>query len=76
MNMNQLRVSVQLDEDKMEQESVEEMEQQVSDDEEKNTLLVRRTRSARASSSPADSYFPKQSYWMTLVMNLLTDIIT
>jgi hypothetical protein len=42
MEMNEL--SVQSDEDKMEQESVEEIEQQVSDDEEKNTPLARRTR--------------------------------
>jgi hypothetical protein len=47
MDMNEL--SVQLDKDKIERESVEEMEQQVSDDEEKNTPLTRRTRSAHAS---------------------------
>ncbi len=41
MDMNKL--SVQLDEDKIEQESVDEMKQQVSDDKEKNTPLARRT---------------------------------
>ncbi len=43
------KLSVQSDGDKNEQESVEEMEQQVCDDEGKNTPLARRTRSARAS---------------------------
>ncbi len=47
MDMNEL--SVQSDEDKIEQESVEEMEQKISHDEEKNTPLARRTSSARAS---------------------------
>jgi hypothetical protein len=47
VDMNEL--SVQSDEDKIEQESVYEIEQQVSNDEEKNTPLARRTRSARAS---------------------------
>ncbi len=47
MDMNEL--SVQSDEDKIEQESVDEMEQQISDDEGKNSPLARRTRSARAS---------------------------
>ncbi len=47
MDMNELYV--QPDEDKIEQESVYAMEQQISDDEEKNTPLERRTRSARAS---------------------------
>ncbi len=44
MDMNEL--SVQSDEDRIEQESVYAMEQQIS---EKNTPLARRTRSARAS---------------------------
>ncbi len=43
------KLSFQLDEDKIEKESVEEMEQQISDDEEKNNPPARRTRSARAS---------------------------
>ncbi len=47
MDMNEL--SVQSDEDKIEQESVDEMEQQISDHEEENTPLARRTRSAQAS---------------------------
>ncbi len=42
------KLSVQSDEDKIEQESVEEMEQHVSDDKEKNTPFARRTTSARA----------------------------
>ncbi len=46
MDMNEL--SVQSDEDRIEQESVDAMEQQISDDLEKNTPLARRTRSARA----------------------------
>ncbi len=49
IRMDMKYLSVQSDEEKIEQESVEEMKQQVSNDEEKNTQLASRTRSARAS---------------------------
>ncbi len=53
MDMNDLSV----DEDKIEQESVDEIEQQISDDKVKNTPLARRSRSAQAS-KPNRFVFP------------------
>jgi hypothetical protein len=74
MDMNEL--SDQSEEDKIEQESVEEMDRQVSDDKSR----IPRWRNALEVQEPpspaADSYFPWQLYRMNLMMDLLTDLIT